>query len=151
MWQAATDRPAPPSLFFRFPFHVSRMTLSSIEFPPPFYRLDPEHRNCQTFRMTKLFLAIGGLVSAACIGAAAEDHTIRAFKRIQLSDLFWSEGANFGDFNKDGKNDIISGPYWWEGPDFKVRHEYYQTKARTSVGYKAPFTRKNADGTEELI
>src|SRR5213082_2872102 len=53
----------------------------------------------------------------------AEDS--RSFKRIQLSDQFWCEGASFGDLNNDGVNDIISGPWWWEGPDFKKRHEIY--------------------------
>ena len=43
---------------------------------------------------------------------------------MQLNDQFWSEGANFGDLNNDGINDIISGPWWWQGPDFKKRHEY---------------------------
>ncbi len=52
----------------------------------------------------------------------------RTFTRIQLSDQFWSEGANFADLNNDGANDIISGPWWWEGPDFKKRHEYYAAK-----------------------
>jgi len=84
--------------------------------------------------MTRFSLAIMGIVSTACIGATAEDYTIRAFKRIQLSDLFWSEGANFGDFNKDGKNDIVSGPYWWEGPDFKTRHEYYPATKKWALG-----------------
>ncbi|HTG43551.1 MAG TPA: VCBS repeat-containing protein, partial [Verrucomicrobiae bacterium] len=54
---------------------------------------------------------------------------IEAFKRIQLSDQFWCEGANFGDLNNDGANDIISGPWWWEGPDFKKKHEFYPAKA----------------------
>ena len=30
-----------------------------------------------------------------------------------------------GDFNRDGQIDIVSGPYWYEGPDFKKRHEIY--------------------------
>ena len=30
-----------------------------------------------------------------------------------------------GDFNKDGKVDIVAGPYWYAGPDFKVRTEFY--------------------------
>jgi hypothetical protein len=67
------------------------------------------------------------LASSLLIGfsAAAADYHIHTFKKIQLSDQFWSEGANFGDFNRDGHMDIVSGPYWYEGPDFKVRHEYY--------------------------
>jgi hypothetical protein len=48
------------------------------------------------------------------------------FKRIKLSDQFFSEGATFGDFNKDGKNDFVAGPYWYEGPDFVKRHELYK-------------------------
>ena len=73
------------------------------------------------------------LVSAA-VFAGAQDYTLHTFKKLQLSDLFWSEGANFGDFNKDGKNDIVSGPYWWEGPDFKVKHEYYPATKQWHLG-----------------
>jgi FG-GAP-like repeat len=50
---------------------------------------------------------------------------LRTFKRIQLSDQFWSEGANVADLNNDGVNDVISGPWWWEGPGFEKRHEFY--------------------------
>src|SRR5215470_3570536 len=65
------------------------------------------------------------------------------FKKTQLSDKFWCEGATFGDFNHDGKMDIVAGPYWYEGPDFKKRHEYYPATKT--------FTRKNAEGKEETI
>ena len=56
---------------------------------------------------------------------AGGQKSLISFKRIQLSDQFWCEGANFADFNNDGKNDIVSGPWWWEGPDFQKRHEIY--------------------------
>ena len=69
---------------------------------------------------THLFIA--ALLASAVAGIAEDLHS---FKRIQLSDQFWSEGANFGDLNNDGDKDIVSGPWWWEGPDFKKRHEYY--------------------------
>ena len=69
-----------------------------------------------------LSLAAGALI-AASVAAQAEE--LRVFKKTQLHDQFWSEGANFGDLNKDGKNDLIAGPWWWEGPDFTKRHEYY--------------------------
>src|SRR5436305_9993222 len=71
-----------------------------------------------------LFSALA--LSVLPLVAAEETH---GFKRIQLSDQFWSEGANFGDLNNDGVNDIISGPWWWEGPDFQKRHEIYAPKA----------------------
>jgi len=49
------------------------------------------------------------------------------WERYQLSDQFFSEGAAVGDFNKDGKMDVVAGPYWYEGPDFKSarKHQYY--------------------------
>ena len=65
------------------------------------------------------------------------------FSRQQLTDEFWAEGANFGDFNKDGKNDIVYGQFWWEGPDFTKRHEYYKVDKS--------FTVKQPDGTEKKI
>src|SRR5690349_18085789 len=58
--------------------------------------------------------------------ARAEEPT---FQKLTLSDKFYSEAATFGDINHDGKMDVISGPYWYEGPDFKTRHEYYKAEA----------------------
>jgi hypothetical protein len=46
------------------------------------------------------------------------------WKKITMSHEFVSEGANFGDFNHDGVQDVVAGPYWYEGPDFTKRHEY---------------------------
>jgi hypothetical protein len=76
----------------------------------------------------------------ACAGAADLNHT---FKKIRLTDKFWAEGANYADFNRDGKMDVVVGPYWYEGPDFHVRHEFYPANAS--------FKRKKSDGTEETI
>ena len=47
------------------------------------------------------------------------------FDTIQMDDHFWSEGATYGDVNRDGRVDVISGPYWYAGPDYRTRHEYY--------------------------
>src|SRR6266545_3133780 len=72
-----------------------------------------------------------------------KDYLLHTFKKTRLSDKFWCEGANFGDFNHDGKGDIVSGPYWYEGPDFQKRHEY-DPATQT-------FKKKNAEGGEETI
>lgn len=82
-------------------------------------------------------LLCGSLVSSA------KDYLVHTFKRQQLTDKFWSEGATFGDLNRDGKPDIISGPYWYEGPAFTKRHEYYPATAT--------FQLKKDDGSEETI
>jgi hypothetical protein len=69
--------------------------------------------------ITLLFVAAFGL------SVHAQTNALLKFKKTQLHDQFWSEGATFGDLNNDGINDIVAGPWWWEGPDFKKRHEYY--------------------------
>src|SRR3989442_1208675 len=92
--------------------------------------------------MINMSYALVGLFSTALISSAA-DYTLHTFKRTQLSQQFWSEGANFGDFNHDGQMDVVSGPYWWEGPDFRKRHEYYP--ATNS------FKLRQADGAEQFI
>jgi len=79
----------------------------------------------------------------AMVSSGGEEYLLHTFKRTQLTDKFWSEGATFGDLNRDGKPDIVSGPYWYAGPDFTQRHEYYP--ATTT------FLRKNSDGTEQTI
>ena len=96
--------------------------------------------------MTKqLFLA--GLLASVVAGAAEELHS---FKRIQLSDQFWSEGASFGDLNNDGTNDVVSGPWWWEGPDFKKLHEFYPP-AKTFNLKLGPMTTVKVPGFEGTL
>jgi hypothetical protein len=43
----------------------------------------------------------------------------------QLETKFFTEGGAIADLNNDGKGDVISGPYWYEGPDFTKRHQLY--------------------------
>src|SRR5688572_10403884 len=83
------------------------------------------------------FLLIGVLASAGA------QFIVHEFKKIKLSEHFWAEGANFGEFNKDGKMDVVSGPFWYQGPDFKQRHEFAPAKET--------FKRKKPDGAEETL
>ena len=50
------------------------------------------------------------------------------FKKIQLFDKYITEGASIGDVNADGKPDVIAGPLWWQGPDFKQSFAYAPVK-----------------------
>ena len=85
----------------------------------------------------------------------AEDFSLHTFKRLHLTDKFYSEGAHFGDFNKDGKTDIVSGPFWYEGPEFKKSHEYYAPKPFNPKGYSNNFFAfthdLNGDGWDDII
>jgi hypothetical protein len=91
--------------------------------------------------MFKFVLA--AVAVAITSGVARADGVVHSFKKMRLTDQFWAEGAHFGDFNHDGKMDICSGPFWYEGPEFTKRHEFAPANAT--------FKRKKSDGTEETI
>lgn len=92
-------------------------------------------------RLSLLLLVSLGAVFP--VFGAAKGKSEPKFQKIKLTDYFWAEGANLGDFNHDGKKDVCYGPYWYEGPDFKKAHEFYP--ANTT------FKRKKEDGSEETI
>jgi hypothetical protein len=69
------------------------------------------------------------LTLSLSLSSAWADKELHGFKRIQLSDQFWCEGANAADFNRDGHDDLVAGPWWWEGPGFDKRHEIYESTA----------------------
>jgi FG-GAP-like repeat len=92
--------------------------------------------------MMRLSFTLAVLLSASLV-APAKTSLVHTFKKVRLTDQFWAEGADFGDFNRDGHMDIAYGPFWYAGPDFKVRHEYRPATAS--------FKRKLPDGTEKTI
>jgi hypothetical protein len=56
--------------------------------------------------------------------------THEGFEKIVLTDLYYCDGIATGDFNRDGKIDLVAGPFWYAGPDFKQRHQIWpQPKA----------------------
>lgn len=83
----------------------------------------------KTFPTLTSAMALVSLAGSVFAAPEKPSHVIRSFERVSLSDQFWCEGANAGDFNNDGKQDIVAGPWWWEGPDFKTRHELYKPEA----------------------
>jgi len=89
--------------------------------------------------VVSLLLGSTVLLLAHTNGFAEEEYTHHTFRRVTLSETFYSEGASFGDFNRDGHQDIVSGPYWYEGPTFEKKHEYYTPKAYNVKGYSDNF------------
>ncbi|MCC9608961.1 VCBS repeat-containing protein [Blastopirellula sp. JC732] len=72
-----------------------------------------------TWRLVGLLLAIGAFTAAA----VAEEDRLHSFQRIALTESYFSEGAGAGDINGDGVPDVVYGPYWFAGPDFKTKYE----------------------------
>lgn len=77
------------------------------------------------------------------------------FKTHQLSDKFYCEGAYFADFNKDGNLDVVSGPFWYEGPEFQERYEVRPPKPYDPKRYSDNFLTFtddfNADGWPDIF
>ena len=91
--------------------------------------------------MIRVLLA--AILLSAASSFAGTTELLHTFKKVRATDQFWAEGAAIGDFNHDGKMDVVSGAYWYEGPDFKKRHEIYPANAT--------FKRKKADGMEQTV
>ncbi len=51
-----------------------------------------------------------------------EDVAMLKFEKIKIGDVTY-EAASAFDVNRDGHIDIVSGGYWFEGPDFTKRHK----------------------------
>jgi FG-GAP-like repeat/FG-GAP repeat len=80
-----------------------------------------------------LTLASFAFASAALAQSTLPPALDGAWKKQQLTDNYWAEGATVIDVNKDGKPDVIYGPYWFAGPEFTKRHLIYPDTRRTKA------------------
>lgn len=109
-----------------------------------------------TLRRWTFVLAM--LLAFAATARAEDAYTLHSFDKKVLTDLFFSEGAGYGDFNHDGKMDIVSGPFWYEGPEYKAKHQFFEDKDAKPFdphGYSKNFFAWgydfNADGWDDII
>lgn len=77
------------------------------------------------------------MVTAA--NASAEEKVLHTFQRKQLTNVYFSEGANAGDLNKDGHTDVVYGPYWFAGPTFEEKQEIYRPVPQNRERYADNF------------
>ncbi len=75
-----------------------------------------------------LGLAAGVSLSLALLVPANEPAAVGFEKRV-LTPRYYCDGINAGDFNRDGKLDIVAGPFWYAGPAFSKAHEFYAAVA----------------------
>ena len=78
------------------------------------------------------------LLSSQSVVSAA-DFQLHSFARQQLSDVYYSEGISSGDLNGDGVKDIVYGPHWYAGPDFRQKNEIYPAVPQKREGYADNF------------
>lgn len=92
-------------------------------------------------RTSILFLV--ALVAFICVhprfNAPAAAATAPEFEKRWLSGVFYGEGASFADFNRDGKLDVVSGPYIYEGPEFTVKREIMPREPADPLHYAQNF------------
>lgn len=85
----------------------------------------------------------------------AKDYTIVKFDKLQLSNQFHAEGAGVGDFNHDGKPDVVIGSQWYAGPDFKKAHAFRSVKTFDPADYSDAFCLYgmdfNQDGWDDIL
>ena len=77
------------------------------------------------------------------------------FRKLTLSTEFTCEGASHGDFDCDGVQDVVAGPYWYAGPTFAARHRLYPPVVFDPKGYSDcffAFVRDfNSDGWDDVL
>lgn len=64
---------------------------------------------------------------------------VHSFQRQALIQTYFSEGTAVGDLNGDGHADVVYGPYWFAGPDFKKSFEIYPAKPQPMNAYADHF------------
>ncbi len=84
-------------------------------------------------QFSHLVILLGLVATRLCpanppVDPAQENEPIQ-FQKIVLNDRYYCDGVTAGDINADGHIDIVAGPFWYEGPSFQKRYEFYEAVA----------------------
>ena len=100
-------------------------------------------------------LTLGICLFGTASHGVADDLTLHTFETQQLSDTYFSEGANAGDVNGDGQDDVVYGPYWFAGPDYTSKFEIYEPVPQDRERYADNFFSWvydfNGDGWDDVL
>ncbi|HIL70208.1 MAG TPA: VCBS repeat-containing protein [Verrucomicrobia bacterium] len=79
--------------------------------------------------VVRVGLIVGGMLLVPQICPAQDSdvsgHYLAHFSKRVLTHHYYCDGINAGDINQDGHQDIVAGPFWYEGPSFLMAHEFY--------------------------
>ena len=76
-------------------------------------------------RFSTTAAALAAFLGTSSLVAAAPAREVTFVKHV-LATEYWADGVNAADLNRDGHVDVIAGPAWYAGPDFKSRHMFYE-------------------------
>ncbi|MFN7629259.1 MAG: FG-GAP repeat domain-containing protein, partial [Pirellula sp.] len=97
----------------------------------------------------------GNAVSLIADDSIATKGVVHRFNRQSLTPIYYSEGTAVGDLDGDRQNDVVYGPHWYAGPDFKESHELYPAKPQPMSGYADHFFAwvhdVNGDGWNDVL
>ena len=82
-------------------------------------------------RNAKMLQPMHVLASVMCLCpcVVSDEAELPSFRKVRVTEEYYAEGCGSGDFNRDGKRDLVVGPYWFAGPSFHERHTVYDGKA----------------------
>ena len=86
-----------------------------------------------------ILLAAVFLTLLLTTGMAEDEYVLHEFDHKQLSEEFFCEGATFGDISGDGVLDLISGPFWFEAPNFETKYTLYDPAPYSIEAYSDCF------------
>src|SRR5262245_33941550 len=76
----------------------------------------------------RLCFAAVAAIALTCLRSAplCSAAELPKFQKLTLTDQYYCDGINTGDFNRDGRPDLVAGPFWYEGPAFTTKHAFYR-------------------------
>lgn len=81
----------------------------------------PASQPCVRLVGIALLWLVGGQFGSS---VEAEESPI-GFRKLQLTSDYYCDGVTSGDIDGDGHIDVVAGPFWFAGPDFKTGHSFY--------------------------